>query len=48
MNFFVVEWGHVSISRNTHNRDATGLEKFENVSSPERYLQWNKLINLPI
>ncbi len=29
--------GHVFISRNKHDHDATGLKKFENVSSPERY-----------
>ena len=30
--------GHIFISRNKHDHDATGLEKFENVSSPERYI----------
>lgn len=29
--------GHVCISRNKHDRDATWPKKFENVSSPERY-----------
>ncbi|MGK8932565.1 hypothetical protein ACRS85_06860 [Pluralibacter gergoviae] len=29
--------GHVFASGNKHGHDATWLEKFENVSSPERY-----------
>ncbi|ECI0415703.1 hypothetical protein AH332_21005 [Salmonella enterica subsp. salamae] len=29
--------GHVFASGNKHDHDATGLKKFENVSSPERY-----------
>ncbi|EAA8878539.1 hypothetical protein CIU45_24635 [Salmonella enterica] len=29
--------GHVFVSGNKHDHDATGLKKFENVSSPERY-----------
>ncbi|EAB4961845.1 hypothetical protein EG494_23590, partial [Salmonella enterica] len=29
--------GHVIASGDRHDHDATGLKKFENVSSPERY-----------
>lgn len=29
--------GHVFVSGGEHDHDATGLKKFENVSSPERY-----------
>jgi len=29
--------GHVFASAGEHDRDATGMKKFENVSSPERY-----------
>ncbi|EKI4013665.1 hypothetical protein AABF80_003617 [Salmonella enterica] len=31
--------GHVIASGDRHDHDATGLKKFENVSSPERYRQ---------
>ncbi|EAO9608531.1 hypothetical protein BH019_22015 [Salmonella enterica] len=30
--------GHVIASGDRHDHDATGLKKFENVSSPERYV----------
>ncbi|ABX20823.1 hypothetical protein DPX84_17940 [Salmonella enterica] len=37
--------GHVIASGDRHDHDATGLKKFENVSSPERYKQ---SINQPL
>lgn len=33
LNFYVVVWGHAFVLGNKHNHDATGLKKFEDVSS---------------